>query len=54
MIPGFPATPSVAIVDVFFWTPQVLGGTGFIISSSALMLEEQKAWWKLNPSSLGW
>jgi len=54
VIPGFPANPSIAITDVFFWTPQVIGGTGFIIASTLFMLECQKAWWKLNPLSLGW
>lgn len=54
VIPGFPETSSVAITDVFFWTPQVIGGTGFIVSSLLLMLEEQSAWWKLGVRSLGW
>ncbi|KAF8318162.1 hypothetical protein DL93DRAFT_2076157 [Clavulina sp. PMI_390] len=55
VIPGFfTSTATPAIVDVFFWTPQVIGGSGFIIASALLMLEEQKAWWKLNLTSVGW
>ncbi|KAF8338865.1 uncharacterized protein EI90DRAFT_3039477 [Cantharellus anzutake] len=54
VIPGFPGTSSVAITDVFYWTPQVIGGTGFTIASVLFSLECQKAWWKPNPSSLGW
>ena len=54
VIAGFPETSSVPITDIFFWTPQVIGGTGFIVASTLLMLEEQKAWYKLNLRSLGW
>jgi len=46
--------PPVAITDVFFWTPQVVGGTGFIISSLLLMVEVQHVWWCPNLKSLGW
>ena len=54
VIPGFPEDPSVAITDIFFWTPQVVGGSGFIISSLLLMLEVQTRWWKPNLTSMGW
>lgn len=54
VIPGFPADGSTAIVDVFFWTPQVIGGSGFIVSSLLLMVEVQKRWWRPNLTSLGW
>lgn len=57
VIPRFfntPSTASVAIVDVFFWTPQVIGGCGFVVASLLLMLEVQSTWWKLNVRSLGW
>ncbi|KAJ3548916.1 hypothetical protein NM688_g5233 [Phlebia brevispora] len=46
--------PPTAITDVFYWTPQVIGGTGFIISSIFIMLEVQKRWWLPNLRSLGW
>ncbi|WVQ94132.1 hypothetical protein IAU59_001210 [Kwoniella sp. CBS 9459] len=45
---------STAIIHVFFWTPQVVGGTGFIISSLILMLEVQKKWWLPNMTEIGW
>ncbi|KAJ9093530.1 hypothetical protein QFC21_006364 [Naganishia friedmannii] len=55
VIPGFPSSdPSVAITDVFFWTPQVIGGTGFIISALLLMLEVQTKWWKPALGDIGW
>ena len=55
VIPGFFSdSSSKAIVDVFFWTPQVIGGSGFIVSSIILMLEVQHAWWKIKPLDIGW
>ncbi len=54
IIPNLSTGPPTAIADVFFWTPQVIGGTGFIIASILLMLEEQRKWWLLNLKSLGW
>ncbi|KAJ7636909.1 hypothetical protein FB45DRAFT_907686 [Roridomyces roridus] len=61
-ISGFTAIPQVqnsiesktAILDVFFWTPQVVGGTGFVIASALMMLETQKKWYLPAPTSLGW
>lgn len=40
--------------DVFFWVPQVIGGTGFVISAGLLMIEVQPKWWYIKPLSLGW
>ena len=51
-----------------YWTPQVIGGSGFVIASYVLclnssrltdlsmlfMLENQKKWWRPAPLSLGW
>ncbi|RDX49411.1 hypothetical protein OH76DRAFT_1403630 [Lentinus brumalis] len=54
VIHGLPENPPTAITDVFYWTPQVLGGTGFIISSLLLMIEVQKKWWEPDLRSLGW
>ncbi|KAJ3903990.1 hypothetical protein F5879DRAFT_802509 [Lentinula edodes] len=61
-ISGFTALPSIQIaietrtgvLDGVFWTPQVVGGMGFVISSSLLLLETQKRWYLPNPLSLGW
>lgn len=54
VISGFPEDPPTAIVDVLYWTPQVVGGTGFIVSSIMFMLEVQKKWWVPNVKSMGW
>ncbi|KAH9940296.1 hypothetical protein B0H21DRAFT_780408 [Amylocystis lapponica] len=54
VIPRFPLAPPTALADVVFWTPQVVGGTGFAVSSVLLMLETQQAWWRPAPHSLGW
>ncbi|WVF66527.1 hypothetical protein IAT40_001267 [Kwoniella sp. CBS 6097] len=55
VIPGFSdGEGSTAIIDIFFWTPQVVGGTGFIISSLILMIEVQKKWWLPNLTEIGW
>ncbi|KAI8973124.1 hypothetical protein BD414DRAFT_499200 [Trametes punicea] len=54
VIPRFPDDPPTDITDVFFWTPQVLGGCGFITSSLLLMIEVQKKWWLPDLQSLGW
>ncbi|KAF5382353.1 hypothetical protein D9757_012714 [Collybiopsis confluens] len=61
-ISGFTALPEIqntissetGILDGVFWTPQVVGGMGFIISSSLLMLETQTKWYLPNPLNLGW
>ena len=53
VIPGLPEDPPTVITDVFYWTPQVLGGTGFIISSILLMIEVSKKWWLPNLTSMG-
>ena len=58
------------LLDGVFWTPQVIGGTGFVISSYAIsphvflylesccrmlyMLENQKKWYLPAISQLGW
>lgn len=54
MIPNLATAPPVAITDVFYWTPQVIGGCGFIIASLLLMVEVQKKWWLPNVTNLGW
>ncbi|WWC90228.1 uncharacterized protein L201_005161 [Kwoniella dendrophila CBS 6074] len=55
VIPGFSdGEGSKAIIDIFFWTPQVIGGLGFIISSLIIMIEVQKKWWLPNLTEIGW
>jgi len=61
-ISGFTAIPTintaiennVGLLDGIFWTPQVVGGTGFMISAACIMLESQKKWYKPEFTSLGW
>ncbi|KDR68383.1 hypothetical protein GALMADRAFT_104940 [Galerina marginata CBS 339.88] len=61
-ISGFTAIPTIqraleknqGLNDGIFWTPQVVGGSGFIISAIFIMLEDSKTWWKPRPLSLGW
>jgi hypothetical protein len=54
VIPGMPANASVGLEDGVFWTPQVVGGCGFIVASILLCLEEQRKWWLPKPMNLGW
>ncbi|KAF8156823.1 hypothetical protein B0H34DRAFT_675223 [Crassisporium funariophilum] len=61
-ISGFTAIPTIQkaiennipLLNGVFWAPQVIGGSGFIISSTFIMLESQKRWYKPQPLSLGW
>ncbi|RDB30427.1 hypothetical protein Hypma_007169 [Hypsizygus marmoreus] len=61
-ISGWTAIPSIessisksnGLLDGVFWTPQVVGGSGFIISSIFIMLETQRKWYLPDPLSLGW
>ncbi|KAK4219166.1 hypothetical protein QBC37DRAFT_368168 [Rhypophila decipiens] len=41
-------------VNGIYWLPQVVGGTGFIVSSALFMLEVQDKWWKPALGMLGW
>ncbi|KAM3072427.1 hypothetical protein ACMFMG_009228 [Clarireedia jacksonii] len=60
-IAGFTALPpiynrltSTAAQNGAYWLPQVIGGTGFIISGALFMLETQKKWWLPAWGTLGW
>jgi hypothetical protein len=59
-ISGFTALPGIlnklspVVENVIFWLPQVLGGTGFIISGTLFMIETQEKWYKPAPLILGW
>ncbi|RAL64462.1 hypothetical protein DID88_001938 [Monilinia fructigena] len=60
-ISGFTALPPIYIhltstraQNSAYWLPQVIGGTGFIISGLLFMLETQSAWYKPAWRTLGW
>ncbi|KAL6902436.1 hypothetical protein GGI43DRAFT_339038 [Trichoderma evansii] len=60
-VSGFTALPGVNNhltpqwrLNAAYWIPQVIGGSGFIVSSSMYMLETQQKWWKPAPHLLGW
>jgi hypothetical protein len=59
-ISGYTALPGVlnhlspGLEDGIFWTPQVIGGSGFIISGLLFMLETQKKWYLPAFDTLGW
>ncbi|RTE71484.1 hypothetical protein BHE90_014109 [Fusarium euwallaceae] len=59
-ISGFTALPpilknlSTPALNGVYWLPQVIGGTGFIVSSTLFMLEVQPRWYIPAPGVLGW
>ncbi|KAF2133369.1 hypothetical protein P153DRAFT_372995 [Dothidotthia symphoricarpi CBS 119687] len=53
-LPGIYNHMSRPITIIFYWTPQVVGGCGFIISGTLFMLETQSKWWKPAFGTLGW
>ncbi|KAL1634609.1 hypothetical protein SLS58_010604 [Diplodia intermedia] len=59
-IAGFTSLPaiydhmSVGLRDGLYWTPQIVGGLGFILSGALFMVETQVTWWRPAPSVLGW
>ncbi|CAD0096018.1 unnamed protein product [Aureobasidium vineae] len=59
-ISGLTALPEILNVlspglnDGIYWTPQVIGGSGFIVSGWLFMIETQKHWWQPAPTVLGW
>lgn len=59
-ISGFTGLPpiqdrlSTAGINGAYWSPQVIGGWGFIISSGMFMLETQRKWYLPAPTLLGW
>ena len=53
-LPGIYNRMSRPITIIFYWTPQIIGGLGFIISGTLFMLETQSKWWKPAPRTLGW
>ncbi|KAK0719527.1 hypothetical protein B0H67DRAFT_466746, partial [Lasiosphaeris hirsuta] len=59
-ISGFTALPAIntalsgPTLTGAYWLPQVVGGTGFIVSSTLFMLEVQDHWYRPAPRLLGW
>ena len=60
-ISGFTALPGInnvigsqGLLDGIYWAPQIVGGTGFIISGTLFMLETQEKWYKPALGVLGW
>ncbi len=53
-LPGIFNHMSRPIEIVFYWTAQVVGGSGFVISGVLFMLENQEKWWKPALGSIGW
>jgi hypothetical protein len=45
---------STTAQNCVYWLPQVIGGSGFIISGTLFMLETQKKWYLPAPKVLGW
>ena len=61
-ISGFTAIPEIqaqlesnqAAVNGAFWVPQIVGGSGFIVSGVLFMLETQRKWYIPAVKTLGW
>jgi hypothetical protein len=59
-ISGFTALPGIFnhlsgnLLNGIFWVPQVIGGSGFVISGTLFMIETQKSWYKPAFGVLGW
>jgi len=60
-ISGFTALPPIydrlttpAALNGAYWAPQVVGGTGFIVSGVLFMLETQRKWYLPALKVLGW
>lgn len=53
-LPGLFDHMSNPIVDAFYWTPQVVGASGFVMSGFLFMLETQRHWWTPSLGTLGW
>jgi hypothetical protein len=59
-ISGFTALPGILnllskpLEDGIYWTPQVVGGSGFIVSGILFMLETQERWYLPALDVLGW
>eukprot|EP01117_Protostelium_nocturnum_P006669 TRINITY_DN2400_c0_g2_i1.p1 TRINITY_DN2400_c0_g2~~TRINITY_DN2400_c0_g2_i1.p1 ORF type:complete len:359 (+),score=101.58 TRINITY_DN2400_c0_g2_i1:110-1186(+) len=54
LVRSIPQNPASGLTAAIYWTPQVVGGSGFVIASIILMLEIQKKWWKPALNRIGW
>ncbi|PNP53529.1 hypothetical protein THARTR1_06223 [Trichoderma harzianum] len=60
-VSGFTALPGINNhltpqwrLNAAYWIPQVVGGSGFIVSSTLYMVETQQKWWRPALHLLGW
>ena len=53
-LPGIQPIMSQAVLNGVYWIPQIVGGSGFVVSSSLYMLETQKNWYTPAFGVLGW
>ena len=53
-LPGINNVMSQGLLDGIYWVPQVIGGSGFVVSSFLFMLETQKNWYTPAFGTLGW
>lgn len=53
-LPGIINNMSQGLTDGIYWAPQIVGGSGFIISGTLYMLETQKNWYTPSFNVLGW
>lgn len=61
-ISGFTGLPEIQnaimentpLLNGVYWTPQVIGASGFVISAILYMLDSQKKWYIPAPADLGW
>lgn len=53
-LPGINNKLSQPALNVIYWLPQIIGGSGFIISGTLYMLETQKKWYLPAYDVLGW
>lgn len=53
-LPGINNVMSQGLLDGIYWVPQVIGGSGFVVSGTLFMIETQKHWWQPAFGVLGW
>jgi len=53
-LPGINNKMSQGLLDGIYWVPQMIGGTGFIVSGILYMLETQTKWYLPAWEVLGW
>lgn len=52
--PIFNSLTTTAKLNGAYWAPQIIGGSGFVVSGMLFMLETQGRWWKPALGVLGW